>query len=743
MAIGDIASVTVPHRSSAGLAVDGGFIDLEIEGFIVGAECDLGSGFGNPLLDADLANASVTLNVTSSGYATDGTIEGKSRTLHGTHVARRTFPNQGEQDQAATASGVRIRLWLTGNVYSGDTVTATIRAGAFQNQAAGAETSSAASEIAVTNEASLPYPRVTAKLDEFAGVASGDRVKSDFRVAVNAVAGHGISSVIVSASGRTSGHQTSAIVTSMTARQRPASGLYGMAYEAVIPIAGFQQGELIDCDYTVYPKVGDSNSVVSTVGRTLSTDEILGRNRIPLICDKADQLDQIRHVREGGNDGSGDGSLAAPYASIGRALQAGANIVELGPGIYPVGNTNSRIASQEWAIVRPAAEANEDSVIVRINEQRTYRHQRLRIQGCRVTLQSSSSWLDGENQGNHLEFRDCRMDSQWGGPVSTPTVGPGYRTDSCRFINCSGDLGAEHWAVQSFSSSRIAYSFNGCELLDSTTAHSMNAWFHVVACKSIGQNSFRANSTASLANGVPEQEGVFFAWNQFVDFRSSGRKILTLGETAGQPNHNAAIVGNVFEKTAGTSPAIAIAGDGTETASQATNDIKLIANTVAGERVNLSYNDSGPTGWDRSNWFMIGNSFHQMNIKADLFNGGNGQRTGGWPLLNGINCHHNHYRDGDLFAQEGRGRDTTYGTPSQPMEPGYVDDRSGLSGAGGGDYTPTAESVLIGRILAGVLDFGSDLAGSTYRRDIGGLQHQIVFVPTPQAGSTLNRRFRP
>ncbi|TWT59009.1 hypothetical protein KOR42_23970 [Thalassoglobus neptunius] len=743
MPIGEITSVTVPHRSTAGLAVDGGFIDLEIEGFDEGVECDLGSGFGNPLHDADLSNASITLLVTSSGYSTDGTAENVSRTLVATHVARRPFPNQAEQDQAATASGVRIRLWLAANIYEGDTVVATVRAGAFRNLAGNSEDSLGASEIAVTNEASLPYPRVTAKLDEFAGVVSGDRVNDDFRIAVNAVAGHGISSVVVTATGGTSGHQQTVIVTSPTGRQRPASGLSASAYEAAVPINGFQQGKLIDCDFTVYPKVGDANSIVSTVGRAISTDEILGRNRVTLICDKNRLLDEVRHVRIGGDDGSGDGSEAAPFATIGRALQSGANVVELGAGVHALGNLNARIASLEWAVIRPVDGADKDSVIVEINELRTYRHQRLRIQGCRVTLKSSSSWLDGEHQGNHIEFRDCHMDSQWGGPVSTPTVGPGYRSDSCRFVNCSGDLGAEHWAVQSFSSSRIAYSFDGCELVDSTTTHSMNAWFHVVACKSIGQNSFRANSVASFASSVPEQDGVFFAWNQFTDFRSSGRKILTLGETAGQPNHNAAIVGNVIEKTAGTSPAMAIAGDGTETSSQPTNDIKLIANTIAGERVNLSYNDGGPTGWERSNWFMIGNSFHQMNIKADMFNGGNGQRTGGWPLLNGINCHHNHYRDGDLFAQEGRGRDTTYGTPSNPLEPGYVDDRSGVGGAGGGDYTPTNDSILVDRILPGVLNFGIDLAGSPYQRDIGGLQHKVSSVPNVESVSTLNLRFRP
>ena len=745
MAVGDVVAITVPSRASSGLKIDGSYIDVEIEGFSTSMDWNLGSGTGLSLQDSDFTNAAVTVTVTSSGYDPTGTLTSLQRSLVGTHIARLPYPNESSEDQATTASGARIRIWLDGSVYAGETATATISALTFVNTAGASETSNAIVDAAVVNNSTLDYPTITAKIDRYAGEENGNRVTSNFTIAVTAIAGHGVATVRVTATGRTSSNVEDVFVTSTTSRQRTATTLFAESHEASIPITGFQQGELIDCRVRVYPVIGDAAAIVDTVGATISTDEIRGRNLVTLVCDKDEALETLYLVSPSGSDSTGDGSPGNPYATIGKALLEGANVVELTAGKHNPGHTNTRIASNEWAVIRPADGETPSTVNIELSGTRTYRHQRLRIQGCTVSLLNTSSWLDGEHAGNHLQFRDCVLNSDLNGTVGKPTVGPGYRSDSCSFINCSGDLGGENWHLQMFSSTRMAYEFDGCQFTDQTTSSGLNAWFHVIACSGAGQNSFGPLETSSAANGVPPQDGVIFGWNRFLNFASLGQRILFLGTVSGQPNHNAAVVGNVFEKMLGTSPALVIAGDGSSSFGEATNNVKFAHNTIAGERVNASYNDTGSVGYDRTNWFVLGNSVHQFNVKADVFSTGNGNRTGGWPVLNGVECKHNHWRDGNLFPQEFQGFDVTSGSSAEPADPGYVDDQSGTSGAGFGDYTPTSESTLVNRMPPAAALMNSDLVGSPMRGDLGAIQSQSQspVVPTGVDLFNLRRRFSP
>lgn len=739
MAIGDILSATLPSQSVSGLNNDGNYLDIEIEGFQTGMNWDLGSGSGEALKDADLSNATVRLTVTSPGFDATGSVTIKVRTLYGTHVARLPSPNQSSEDQATTASGARIRIWLDGSVYLSDSATLDVDAARFVNSSGSSEPSLGVSGLFVTNGSTLPYPKITAKIDRYAGQESGNRVTSNFVIAVNAIAGHGIAAVRVTATGRGSGHVEDVIVTARTPRQRTATGLFAEAYEAPISVSGFQQAELIDCRFRVYPALGDASVIIDTAGSTISTNEVLGRNIVTLLCDRNQLLSIVRVVSPTGSDTTGNGTVAAPYATIGKALSQGANVVELTAGKHRPGNANVRIASNEWAVIRPATGESASTVNIELSSTRTYRHQRLRFQDCTISLADTSSWLDGETVGNHLQFRNCHFASDQNGPVGTPTVGVGYRSDSCSFVNCTGDLGVQNWLLTSFSSSRIAYTFDGCEFVDTATSGAFDAWFHAIACSGVGQNAFVSNATASAANDVPAQDGLIFGWNRMLNFASLGQKMLSLGSVLSQPNHNAAIIGNIFEKMLGISPAFSIAAESTQTIGQATNDVKILHNTVAGERANICYNDAGTTGHARINWFVKANSIHQFNIKADLFGTPNGQRTGGWPVLNGVECRANHWRDGLQFPQEYPGLLTVVGSSAVPANPGYLNDQSGTSGAGFGDYAPDENSPLLGRYDSAEARIGVDLFGSPIRGDVGAVQ-SLTIVPPPTLNNSLFRQ---
>lgn len=721
MATGDILSVTITDKTTAGLAVDGFYATIEIEGFTTGKAIDFGSGFGNELDYADIGSAKIVFTVVSEGYNSSGVLGTVTRTLYATKILRKPYPNEASNDEPAATT---IRVALSDFIYnddknggagtSGTDPTVTIAAGCIRNDGGLAELNNAATALAVTNASTLDYPQVIGQWDHIAGVCTADRVKANFNVAFNARHRSGIAAVLIDATGQTSLVADTSNAATLTMTQRTATSLYADSYVAAIPIAQFTQGELITLRARAYPVVGDADSIIDTNARATAAEECLGYNDAVILCDKSDALDDIVYVSTTGNDTTGDGSEGNPYATIGKGISQG-NIVYLTAGTHlAVGSTQTRKATNEWVVVQPAPGLTSSDVTVQVAATvKVYRCSRLRYHGVTVTLESTSSWLDGEDLDNFLRFTNCVFDSSG---VGTPTTSPAYRSDCTYFENCTGDMGRTNWALGSFSTARVAFQADGVVFSDATaTASSMDPWYRLVACRSDGAVLFHEKSAS---NAAPAQDNLLFEFNEIVNCTNTGNTIWRMS-TGVQVNiaRGMSVCGNVIEKVSATTALMQIAADST---TSTTNHVILWHNTFAGERLNIGYNDVGTTAYAHVNYSQKFNSFRDWNNKDDTFGTGSANRTGSWAVGYGVGFLANNYEI-STFPGEAEGFDLTTGSP------GYVDDQGNAAGgSGNGDYHPAAGSTLLDRVPAGERVLTHDLYGTAIADDgtgdIGGVQ---------------------
>lgn len=730
MAAGDILSCTI--------RADGWSADVVIAGFVDGGAYNWGTLDDDP---PTTTTPKFTLTVVSEGYNSAGTLGTVTRTIYGTEAVR--IAGTSGLDEVEGGGNLTIRVALSEFVYnddknggagtSGTDPTVTIGAGWYTDNGTGGSSapSNAATALTCTNSSTLDYPVAFGQWDHIAGVCTADRVQADFAVAFNARHRSGIACVRFDATGGTSLVNVNTTVSSQTATQRSATTLYGVAHVGTIALASFTQAELITLRARAYPVVGDADAICDTNGRTTAGNECQGWNDAVVVCDKSAALDSIKWVATTGNDTTGDGSEGNPYLTIGKAVQSGTNIVYLKAGTHAAVGVApaSRQTSNEWKIVRPAPGESSATVTVQIDTVKTPRCQRIMYQGVTVTLASTSSWLDGEDADNFIRFKSCAFDSSG---VGTPSVPFGYRWDCTYVENCTGDLSYNGWRFGApYSTSRVAWRIDGCTISESGSPAPCYAQYRLVACAIVGPYTFHQRAAG---HGFPPQDGILIEHNSWLDFDSAANKAISIGEVA-EAIVGVSFIGNVIEKTAGTSQAVYLGGD---TQLAALNHVIAWHNTIAGERCNWGYNDTGSTPQDRLNWSVKFNAMRDFNTKHDLFGTPNAARIGGWPVSYGVGFEGNRSEislfpgdyigiDGDLAGDDGIA---------------YVSNKSYTGdGLGNGDYTPDTGCVLLTRVGSGQRVWQYDLYGRVILNNGngagGGIQPLSAPVLSTVTGSNI------
>ena len=693
---GDILSVEI--------STDGWSAYVTIEGFAIGATYDFGLGTNN----ADTGSATVVFTVVSEGYNASGILGTVTRTVYGTHSVRKPYPNEAQTDETVSGGNMTVRIALSSQIYvddntgagkSGTAPTVSISAGWCVNSGGGSQSSNATSGLAVTNSSTLVYPQVIAQWDGIAGQRTADRVTADFTLAANAFHLFGIAAVKFTATGQTSGASVNSTATTQTATQRSATGLYASAYQATLAISGFTQAELINADFIAYPVVGDAASILDTSGRTTGTDEPLGYNRAVLLCDKSNALDDAVYVSPTGNDTTGNGTVGNPYATIAKGMKEG-NIVYLTAGTHAaVGSTQTRKASSEWVIAQPAPGESSATVTVQLTTVLNYRCERMMYEGVTVTLAGATSYLSGENLDNNLRFRDCIFNHGGVTATSAPFV---YRSNCVYVENCTGNLNRTNWRFSEISTNRCTAVLDGVQFNEtSSSASAVTIVYRAVSCELNGAVLLYEKASA---NPAPTMDNGIYAWNKWVSFNSASGNLIRLGLSEAIAR-GFAIVGNVMEKTAGTSAAVYLGGD---TSTVNLNHILLWNNTVAGERCNIGYNDTGSSAPLRTNWSLKYNSWRDFNNKDDTFPPPDSARVNSWPVGYGVSFLGERYEISNFPGEFG-------GIDYELMGSGgigYVDNASFTgTGTGNGNYTPSSGSVLRNLIPAGMAVLPFDLYG--------------------------------
>lgn len=698
MATGDILSVTITDKTTAGQSTDGWYADVVVDGLNVGGTYAFGLGTNN----ADLASAKFVMTVVSEGYNSAGTLGTVTRTVYGTRVMRKPYPDHATLYETAGGGNVTLRIALSDFVYdddntgagkSGTAPTVSIGAGWYTQ---GGTPSNACTALAVTNNSTLDYPKAFGQW----AMPPYQRFTSDPTLRFTARHRFGIARVLFTLTDA-GAHTATAAATAETARLRAGSGLYATEHAAIVSLSALDQNSALTARAQVYPLVGDADSIMDTNAQTANDDNrALGQCDYPFFCDKSNALTVTKYVATTGNDSTGNGSSGTPWLTIGKALTEGSgNDIELAAGTYDLLGTSVTAPSSlgYWRVVRPASGA---SVILNIGATKAYNTPHLKFQGCTVNKTAADCWIDGGTGARYIWFDSCAFD-QNGNTGATTVSLFAYRSAVAILTDCSVN-NAVAFGMGSDFVARIVHWLDGNSLIAASAHRIMTA------------NRLTANATENIsfatkeagATTGPQQDPMLCEFNKFMKMSSTSAPVLYFYSGSVACVNGISCIGNVIEKTGATSAAVQIAAD-----SGASNVAHCLIwhNTLVGPdhtagRINCCYNNTGSTAWLRLNWSIKYNSGDQFNIKSDTFETPNAARTGNWAVLNGVGVQGNRWEDA-LFPGDYAGLDTTY-----TATPAYVSDLAGSTG--GGDYTPDTGSELINRVPSGGAVMLFDLLGT-------------------------------
>lgn len=674
MATGDIKSVSVN--------TDGWSVQVVVEGWATRAGSityDFGSFDDTP---ATITDPKMTFTVVSQGYSATGVLGTITRTVYGTHVVRKAYPDQASKDEVDSGADITIRVALSESIYDDDKVAGS-GTDPVVTVAAGWATYSGtpnplATAMTVTNNSTLDYPKCIAQW-AFGHTPAFRRVTAAFDIGCIAYHGHGIACVALSAAGAIT---VSGNVTSKTAHLMSASGLYYESYDLAVPVTSMTDGNDITLKFIAYPLVGDADSIIDTSTDTVAANAITGKAQITTTYKTTATS---KYVATTGNDTTGDGSTGNPYLTIGKALAQSPDIVYVKAGSYDIlGSTPASVTAKNYAIeVRPDTGASV--TLARSGTWKEYKAKHLAYIGVSITWSSGNGWLDGTDSTRSLYFDNC---SSYGS--AGLVAGIGYRSLGVWWLNCA--LGNDlygNWFKSTFCG--VALSVNAA-----ASGH-LNFIEGLVACLVNGNNTV---NSVRIFEGTSTTANFIGANNKIVNTDNSANSLIPFGASVAIDGF--AFIGNVVEVRTGTQPVLWVGADSSVVA---LNNVIVSHNTTVGNRCNLFYNDAGVAANVRTNIFCRNNAFNGYAIKSDTFGTPNANRVGNWPQLNGVNYSDNRYtyQAGlNTFANDYNGINVKYEDTGAtiPNELGFTDDNSAYGDAtGNGDYMPTEASALYDHTL--------------------------------------------
>lgn len=684
MATGDILSAVV--------RADGWSMDVTIEGFAVGATYDFGSLGNTP---PTVTTPKFSVAVVSEGYNASGVLGTINRTVYGTHVVRKAYPNQASKDETVSGSNIVVRVALSESIYaddknggagtSGTNPTVTVSAGWATNTGGGAQSSAAVTAGAVTNSSTLAYPKCIAQW-AWGHTPAFRRVAAAFSIGCLAYHGHGIACVALSA---TDAHAAAVSGTAATKTDHAmsASGLHYESYDLAVPVTSFTDGDDITLRFIAYPLVGDAASIIDTSTDTTTANIAKGLTKITCTY-KTTGLTTKYVGTTGTNDtaaGRGDTS-GNPYLTIGYALSKNPDIVIVKAGTYDLlGSTPASVAAKSYCIeVMPDTGA---SVTLNRNGPTGYDFKARHLRYSGLTIASAGEAYSLESTAAYtLQFGDVTF-TRTG---ALPGQGVGAETDATLFVNCT-------WNGREFFGTNAVYnnSMVGCSVLGGE----FRTFHGVVACKLEGTGTADQMILTDRLAGL-QQSNFLMLNNRMIKLRLSGSPGIKFGSAFNVIG--AAFIGNIVEciTTNASGPQLF---SWFESSPSYTSDSTILAhNTIIGQRCNCYYNDNGVAAVLQKNAFVKNNAFESWNIKADTFATENANRVGNWSVVNGVNFSDNRFDGTAGFPCDWDGINVAYVTGENQTfgQMGYTDDNSSDGDAtGNGDYMPTEASVLYDHTL--------------------------------------------
>lgn len=745
MATGDIKTATVlataPFNSSS-THVDGWVLELVIEGrggeTLTDVEFDMDQSgtYDNDL--SDISNAAVVLTLTSEGYS--GTTLGTtSRTVYGTRVLEKLYPNNANLEVASVNTGADLAVYiaLSDYIFADDTsITVDVAANFCRRVTGSVNLSNAASSFAVTNSSTIAYSEIkpVAVWNIPHKYNYWDPAAEDFTVSVCAAHGfpkdgEAVAAVKFTITDGTNTASKTVTASSLSTRfsQETTNGTSVIEYAATFTssdVSALSNGDCeIQCE--VYPHIGDAGAVLDS-GTTRGSGPAR-LNPLEVYKDNGKALNPpVYAYVNPGTAGASPAVSETRSSVVGDDTQAYANFQTAVAAIAGHNNSNGRglTASNGYVIVKDGSYANnvlfagtfwgtavggatwctvepETSTVTvtsgGVNSSDQHRCPTIRMKGITFNVAANIFVVKARNLAvdKWLLFEDCTISDGNNNTTFCATW------DSISYLNCDmTNMPVE----QDTSNGTDTYLIRACSFdMGETNVE------EIVTQPPIIGSKFRN----VIYSGTDDTFGLslnnsFVGFSQFLDMTVANTFSLI---TSGEVGQGIALVQTVLEATNVTTPCLSVAADSSSTGASAKNII-IQHNTVVGQRWNIAYNDTAANGPVRSLFFVQHNIAEEINLKTGIF------ATDG-TIIGNQNCYYavgwrsnvNERHASSSFDWAYDGIHTFDGEDDGTYNVAFTDDQSG--GAGMGDYTLATPGVAAVSQLGTFRALNWDLAGTS------------------------------
>jgi hypothetical protein len=700
----------------------------------------------------------IVLTVSDPGFDTSGNPVSVMRTIAGTAVLRRQWPNQAQRLNAASAGVRTIYFALSEELYQGSAIMSAVAEPGFYGAAVAGTIGS------VMQSSTLAYPRPM-----FGWLNPQHERATGAEFAVEAVAYHrfarlGQQVACVQFRGRDASGGSTPVQNcpAPMLSDFQTGGQLVEAWKASIPLAELAQGDLCQVNATVFPWIGEAFDTAVSGAGTLTpgsaVDTALPHTPLRFCCDKSGGYGgTVAYVRAGASGGA-VGSSATPFPTVAAALVAlatangaakghadhsGSTIFLMDDGAggavdHVLGSTAATAAGKCWTDIRrdPAAIGQLRLVLTAF----TGVADLLRFHVPFFRNTTGNCALDGGSATNvkRLAFEAGCTDTVG---ANAPSTGLTYRVGLAYWRNVQFTNAPSPFFT--FSSNRNAAAL----VLGCTGA--FTAVNQAVAPYVLTGNRFEGarivEVPAAHAGGFGH-DGAIVANNLFL----KQPNVNIIAETRAVDGF--ARVQNVFETASGFSAGAACWRIGADGQLSAIGNFVSMHNTIPGTgvggsnqgRQNGFYTDvqnagtGGTAAGVQKQGVEVFDLLHQRNVKTDTFANGsqggsatNTGRTGNW---------RRRYAVGDLGlvvvsgdANSGAAADASGGNwlgevlpPFSVFAAGeanvtFADNKAGSGGAGGGSYALTGVgNAAFGRVPSGRAVLAFDISGAVRRSDGSG-----------------------
>jgi hypothetical protein len=675
-----------------GWAAAGDIISAAVEtnGWVCRIEVALGTnsqffnGFGaNNTLTA---TNNLRLDLVSMGFDDAGNGIQVARSVYGTKLMRRPYPDYLIQDCMTNDGGgiVTLRIALSDYVFVQDSnITATLRAGAIV-QTNTSTASAAAAGLTVTNLSTLVYPRVlgnwtwpgfqrwtnaTEYLQAVCFHCSGQKQRPVR--AVRFVASDGTTSV--------TNWQTRMRI------DRPMGDAVPFAeYIGAMNNAALATGAVIRCDFTAWPWIGDAaldtfdnvNDGVTPYYASITNvcdapggawggavAVVSGTNFTTGTVVKEKDFDPANPPAAFTNIAMAEYALAQFNSNTYGRLDLGGSTVYLRETNHHwADNHNCGTLPRTWLQVKPFPGALRSQVVLSNNSTTSVDNNgtlRFKVDGLTVAGQYGiwynvwGAWFDR-----------CLINFTNAG--TTPILYNGTAGTTGNYIATRNDLvflkiglrpgGANYAERVSLMRGNTVYYTNTVSVLD------------CMASTVVG-NSGRFGAVDYVAVESGQLPDNVIIYNNRFPWAKADVAQIKIANNPSSPAylHGAAIVQNLLEVTNSEGCQLFFCSDGTT--AHFTNCL-IWCNTLAGQRANIAYNDTGTAPAYRVLCADVLNSWDGLATKTDTFNNPtSGARIGNWAFIHGVGSR------GSVNAQCGYGSFNKSGTSAT-----YAQGWAGMNG---------------------------------------------------------------